>query len=151
METQLQQSEYIDASTTSSESMTALEVNSQPQENLPMLPPATSNSQLSEFKVKTSLFFERLPENIETFFNRYQQPIIVIGAFLAAVVALRVVLAVLYAINSLPLVSPLLEMVGIGYTTWFIFRYLLKAETRQELGRDFGYFKKEILGEANNG
>ncbi len=60
--------------------------------------------------------------------------------------AVRVILAVLDAINDIPLAQPVLELVGISYTTWFIFRYLLKDSTRQELVAEIDSVRKQILG-----
>ncbi|MEH1819667.1 MAG: CAAD domain-containing protein [Nostoc sp.] len=62
------------------------------------------------------------------------------------VTALRIFLAVLKAINDIPLVSPFLELIGLGYTIWFAFRYLLKDSTRQELAVEIRLLKKHILG-----
>ena len=36
--------------------------------------------------------------------------------------------------------------VGMGYTAWFIYRYLWKASNRQELSRDFNSLKEQVLG-----
>jgi hypothetical protein len=55
-------------------------------------------------------------------------------------------LAVLDAINDIPLLSPVFELVGIGYTAWFVYRYLLKVETRKELGEEFKSLKGQVVG-----
>ncbi|KAG0455043.1 hypothetical protein HPP92_024335 [Vanilla planifolia] len=40
----------------------------------------------------------------------------------------------------------LLELVGLGYTGWFVYRYLLFKSSRKELAEDFEALKKKIAG-----
>ncbi|XP_066319596.1 protein CURVATURE THYLAKOID 1D, chloroplastic-like isoform X2 [Miscanthus floridulus] len=51
----------------------------------------------------------------------------------AAFVALWVLSSVVAAIDSVPLLPKLLELVGTGYSIWFITRYLLFKESRDDL------------------
>lgn len=80
------------------------------------------------------------------FFNTYRQPLTTIGVVVAGLVSLKVALAVVSALNEVPLLAPAFEGIGIGYTGWFIYRYLLKASNRSELSKDFEAFKQEIMG-----
>lgn len=68
----------------------------------------------------------------------------------ALVVTLRVLLALLNAVNDIPLVAPFLEIVGIVYTIWVTFRYLLKASTRQELAAELNSLKRQIVGRQDS-
>ena len=43
-----------------------------------------------------------------------------------------------------PLVPKLLELVGLGYTAWFVYRYLLFKSSREELLADIEELKKKI-------
>lgn len=143
MDANLQQSEYVNPA--SPEGMVAIE-GSNPQ-NLPMLAPASEpENQLQEFGRQVSEFLAKLPENTGRFFSEYKKPIINVGLFLAAIVALKVVFAVIDALNDIPLLSPTFELVGIIYSTWFTFRYLLKASTRQELGAEIQSLNKQLFG-----
>jgi hypothetical protein len=143
MDANLQQSEY--ATPNSPKEMVAI-AGSNPQ-NLPMLPPASEpENQMQEFGEQVSDFLAKLPENIGRFFSEYKKPIINIGLFIAAIVAVKIVLAILDAINSIPLLSPTFELVGISYSTWFTFRYLLKDSTRQELSANIQSLKKQTFG-----
>ena len=136
MNANLQQSEY--ANPPSPQGLVAIE-GSNPQ-NLPMLPP------VSEFGQQVSEFLAKLPENFGRFFNEYRKPIINVGLFIAAIVTVKIVLAILDAINDIPLLSPTFELVGISYSTWFTFRYLLKDSTRQELSDNIQSLKKQTFG-----
>ena len=52
-------------------------------------------------------------------------------------------------INEIPLIKPTFETVGLGYSAWFIYRYLLKADNRKEISADFNTLKEEILGKKS--
>ena len=144
METEQQQRESINAPL--SQGVLALEGTD--TTNLPKLPPAPEpESQLQQISRKISQFLEQLPEYLSSFFDNYKQPLITVALILAAIVTAKVVLAVLNAINDIPLLSPLFELVGISYISWFIFRYLLKASTRQELADEIQFLKNQFLGE----
>ncbi|MBA0732696.1 hypothetical protein Gogos_016769, partial [Gossypium gossypioides] len=48
------------------------------------------------------------------------------------------------AINSVPLLPKIMELVGLGYTGWFVYRYLLFKSSRKELATDIESLKKKI-------
>jgi hypothetical protein len=143
METELQQQQYVDA--TSQNSIEALKASE--SRNLPMLPPASQNEeQWQKTGRQISIFLAKLPEYIGNFYQEYKLPIISFALLVITVTALRIFLAVLNAINDIPLVSPILELIGLGYTIWFTFRYLLKDSTRQQLVAEIRLLQKQILG-----
>ncbi|KAL9396985.1 hypothetical protein Peur_011238 [Populus x canadensis] len=53
---------------------------------------------------------------------------------------------VIGAINSVPLLPKIMELVGLGYTGWFVYRYLLFKSSRKELASDIEVLKKKIAG-----
>jgi hypothetical protein len=89
---------------------------------------------------QTSLFFAHLGETLGRFWREYKQAIINFLLIGAAVVTLRVVLAIISALNGIPLLAPTFQLVGIGYSIWFVKRYLLQPSTRQELGQQVQQF-----------
>jgi hypothetical protein len=144
METQQQQLESINIS--SSQANLALEGTHNP--NLPKLPPATEiESEWQRINRQVSEFFERLPIYLSRFFQDYKQALITVGLILAAIVTVKIALAALDAIHDIPLLSPIFELIGISYATWFVYRYLIKASTRQELSAEIRLLKNEFLGE----
>lgn len=144
METEQQQRQSINASL--SQDMLALEGTD--TTNLPKLPPARElESQWQAVSRQISQFLEQLPEYLSSFFKDYKQPLTTVALILAAIVTAKIVLAVLNAINDIPLLLPTFELIGIGYATWFIFRYLLKASTRQELAKEIQLLKNQVVGE----
>jgi len=63
-----------------------------------------------------------------------------------AIVAVWLSSIVVGAINSVPLLPKIMELVGLGYTGWFVYRYLLFKESRKELATDIEVLKKKISG-----
>lgn len=87
-----------------------------------------------------------LPGYVKEFYASNKSAVTVIGIVLGSIVGLKLTLAILSAINDIPLLAPTFEMIGIGYTTWFVYRYLLNASAREELGNEFDNFKSGIFG-----
>ncbi|GIL69022.1 hypothetical protein Vretimale_17392 [Volvox reticuliferus] len=63
-----------------------------------------------------------------------------------AVVALWLSSTVVNAINAVPLLPKLMELIGLGYSAWFTYRYLLFKSSREELLKDIGELSKKISG-----
>lgn len=63
----------------------------------------------------------------------------------AAIIALWATSSVVDAIEKLPLFSGLFELVGIGYTGYFVYRYLLFKPDREELKEIVDDFVKKIF------
>lgn len=105
-----------------------------------------SNEQWREIGEKVSDFLADLPAYLSDFFGEYKRPIVTISLIIAALIAVKLLLAILSAINDLPLFSSLFELIGMGYSAWFVYRYLLKASTREQLGTEFSALKEQVLG-----
>lgn len=87
-----------------------------------------------------------LPDFIGKFFAEYQQQLLVVGVIVGSLIAVKLTLALVDAVNEIPLLSPFFELVGLTYSVWFVYRYLLKASTRDELVNEVNSFKSQILG-----
>lgn len=130
---------------TQSPEATMQEINSQTG-TITKIQPTQSQDQWVEYGEKVSSFLATLPEYVGTIFNKYKQPLVVFGLIVASIVTLRVVLAILDALNDIPLVAPTFELIGIGYSAWFVYRYLLKASSRQELTSEITTLKSQVVG-----
>lgn len=62
-------------------------------------------------------------------------------------IALWVSSSIVGSINSLPLVPKLMELIGLGYSGWFVYRYMLYKDSREELGEEIESLKAKISGE----
>lgn len=107
---------------------------------------SSSDQAWQEWVQPVSKFLSDLPDYVGSFFQSYQQPLITLALILSGVITVKVTLAVLDALNDIPLLAPVFELVGIGYTAWFVYRYLLKVETRKELGAEFEALKGQVVG-----
>jgi hypothetical protein len=108
-----------------------------------------ANDQIKQVGEKISVFLADLPDYLTEFFGKYKRPIVTIGLIFTAIIAVKLLLAILDAINDIPLLSPLFELVGMSYTAWFVYRYLWKAENRRELSTDLNSMKEQVLGKIN--
>lgn len=102
--------------------------------------------QIKQAWEKVSSLLGDLPDYVSQFFKQYRRPIVTIGLIVAAIIAVKIVLALLDAINDLPLLAPTFELIGLFYTGWFLYRYLLKASNRQELLDDIAAIRDQVLG-----
>ncbi|BAQ66855.1 CAAD domain-containing protein [Geminocystis sp. NIES-3709] len=113
--------------------------------------PASGDSDWQEWINVIIDYLAKLPDELGNFFSDYKQPLTTFGLIITASITVYVTLSVLDAIDNIPLLSSILELVGLGYTAWFVTRYLLKASTRQELFGEFDSLKKQILGGKTQG
>jgi valyl-tRNA synthetase len=80
--------------------------------------------------------------------GKYQKPAMTLAVFLGGLVLLRIISAVLGVIDHLFLIASVLKLIGAGYTTWFIYRYLLKSGDRQELIEKISQMKAQVTHQA---
>lgn len=93
-----------------------------------------------------SRFAEVLNLDPVSLVKQYKKPLVTLGLLLGLFIFLRITLGVLGAIADLLLLSPILKLIGFGYSTWFIYRYLLWASARRELAEKVANFKEQISG-----
>ncbi|MBD2464115.1 valine--tRNA ligase [Oscillatoria sp. FACHB-1407] len=67
------------------------------------------------------------------------------GAFLL----FKLTLDVLNTVRNLAIIAPMLELIGFGYTVWFVYRYLLRSRDRQELAANLNSLKTQIVGKLD--
>lgn len=111
---------------------------------------ATSNQLDNQFQQVTQQIldiFEKLPDYLGGFFNQYSKPLTTLGLIVVILISLRVLFALLDVFNSIPLLGPTFELVGIGYTIWFVSRYLLTSTSRQELYELIKSLKEQVAGQ----
>lgn len=106
----------------------------------------TPTGQFQDIKDQVMTILSELPAYVSNFFADYQKPLITVGLILAGGISIKVLLGVLGALNDVPLVAPVFELIGMGYTGWFVYRYLLKASNRQELLTEVDAFKEQVVG-----
>lgn len=114
-----------------------------------LLPPQEtnqSNEQVQQFVERFKAVLSSLPEYVSDFFSEYKRPLITLGLIFGGVITVKLTFALLNAVDDIPLLAPTFELIGFGYSAWFVYRYLLKASTRQELSKEIGELKDQIVG-----
>lgn len=117
-----------------------------PEENVTTQSTPEPTEQAKEILTKVASVLGDAPEYVVETFNEYKRPITVIGLVFGALIAIKMMFAILAAINDIPVLAPTMELIGLIYTGWFIYRYLLKANNRSELLSSLGDVKDQITG-----
>jgi CAAD domains of cyanobacterial aminoacyl-tRNA synthetase len=102
--------------------------------------------QMKAYAAKAVDVLSNLPDYLGSFFADYRQPIVTAGLFFGAFVGVKLTFALLAALNEIPLVEPGLELIGLTYTAWFVYRYIIKADNRQELSSKYNGVKDQVFG-----
>ena len=130
-----------------SESSAAVEAAEEAPKSTSMLSSGEATQQkVQQIWEKVSGLLGDLPDYVTDFFKSYRRPIITVALIIAAIVSVKLVLAILGAVNDVPLLSPTFELIGLTYSGWFVYRYLLRAASRKELIEDFNALKDQVLG-----
>lgn len=109
-------------------------------------PTESSNVEWKQYGERVAAFLQTLPAYVTRFFGENKGPLGTVALIVGALVTVKLTLALLDAINDIPLIAPTLELIGIGYTAWFVYRYLLTAANRQELSNQVTSLKNQFLG-----
>ncbi len=75
-------------------------------------------------------------------------PILLFGT--AALASLWFASAIAGSIDSIPIFPKLMEVVGLGYSLWFSFRYLIFKKNRDELATKIEDLKQQVLGSEDD-
>lgn len=108
--------------------------------------PSPADKPVQEWVAVGRDFLARMYDYIGEFISDNEKVLVNLLLVFLAVIAVRVTLAVLAAINDFPLLSPLFELIGLGYTGWFVYRYLWKESNRQELKSELNALKAQVMG-----
>ena len=103
-------------------------------------PPASENRVSSDiWKQVTQLW--------EEYFGEGKKDNLTLAIIVSAAIPLLIATsALLDFLNKLPLLPSVFELVGFGYSAWFVYRYLLLANTRKELIEAIAAWKNKVLG-----
>jgi len=103
-------------------------------------PPASENRVSSDiWKQVTQLW--------EEYFGEGKKDNLTLAIIVSAAIPLLIATsALLDFLNKLPLLPSVFELVGFGYSAWFVYRYLLLANTRKELIDAIAAWKNKVLG-----
>lgn len=80
------------------------------------------------------------------FFKNNRQLLTTLGWIFLAFLAARLLFAAVDAIDDIPLVTPILKLIGLVYVVRFVGRYLLRQNDRQQFMRTLNRLKAEMVG-----
>ena len=104
---------------------------------------------LESTQTELTAMFENAKSTATEFFNNNRPLLITLGWVLLAIFGIKVVFATLGIIDDIPLVTPLIKIVGLVSVVRFAWRYLIREHDRQELIEILDRKKVEVLGEHN--
>lgn len=104
------------------------------------------NSQWQQTFKRVVDILDQLPTYLGSFIDNNKQAILSVVFILSALITVKILVAVLDAVNGVPLLAPIFEIIGIFYAIWFTIRYLIKSENRKELSLKVSTFKQQLLG-----
>lgn len=104
---------------------------------------------LQWMKEYSAELFAPLRDATTILFKQNRGLLVILGWALLVLVGLKILFALLDAINDIPLIPSIVELVGMAYTAWFVYRYLMKANTRQELLQQIDRIKQDIIGDTS--
>ncbi|MEM7590039.1 MAG: CAAD domain-containing protein [Cyanobacteria bacterium P01_A01_bin.83] len=105
----------------------------------------TDNAVQEYLSIGTS-FLTQIFDILKGFIDANQKLLVNLLLIFLGIIAVKVTLAIISAINDIPLLAPTFELVGLGYTGWFVYRYLLTNSSRQELAQEFEALKNQVMG-----
>jgi hypothetical protein len=105
-----------------------------------------ADNQVQEWIEIGTDFLSKIYDYIGEFISDNQKLLVNLLLAFSAIIAVKLILAILSAINDIPLLSPMFELVGLGYTGWFVYRYMLTKSSRQELVQEFEALKSQVVG-----
>ena len=100
-------------------------------------------------QTRTTGFFEEATSTIAIFFKNNQQLLTILGVAFIAILGFKLMFAGLNAIDDIPLVTPLLKLIGLVSVVRFVWRYLIREQDRHELVENLNRTKAQVFGGQN--
>ena len=106
----------------------------------------SATDQLQQYWYNFLKILSQLPDYWTQISGEYNKPITILLLIVVGLVSIKVTLAAIDAINDIPLLAPLFELIGIGYSAWFVWRYLWRDSTRRELMGEIRGLTEQVVG-----
>jgi hypothetical protein len=112
----------------------------------PIMEPAAAGQSI---QTELTAFVENATATTTELFNNNRQLFITFGWILLAIFGAKLVFATLGIIDDIPLVTPVIKLVGLVTVVRFSWRYLIREHDRQELMEILDRTKVEVLGDRS--
>ncbi|PIN13686.1 hypothetical protein CDL12_13683 [Handroanthus impetiginosus] len=86
-------------------------------------------------------------KSVQNVWDKSEDRVALIGLGFAGVVAIWASINIVTAIDRIPILPSILELIGILFSSWFTYRYLLFKPDREELSRTISKSISDILGQ----
>merc|ERR1712093_561667 len=106
-----------------------------------------SSGMVRSNKSESSIEISRVLKDLSDRWDKVEDKTSVVLYGSGAIVLLWLASTIVGSVSNIPLLPKLMELVGLSYTAWFTYRYLLMKTTRQELVEDIEELKKKISGD----
>lgn len=107
-------------------------------------PSSAQSSPVDDFEPSYSIDTDDLMDRAKNFFTDVSdRPLYyskIFGYGVGGIVLITILRAIVSAIDSLPVLPATLELIGLGYSAWFVWRYVLFRESRMELVEEIDDF-----------
>jgi CAAD domains of cyanobacterial aminoacyl-tRNA synthetase len=110
----------------------------------PIIEPAEAGQSI---QTELTTFVENATTTITELFNNNRQLFITLGWIVLAIFSVKIVFATLGIIDDIPLVTPIIKLVGLVTIVRFAWRYLIREQNRKELIEIIDRTKVEVLGD----
>ena len=124
-----------------------------PEETNPVVSPSESTSSVTAPTTEvatphlTNDFWKQVTQLWEQYFGEGKKSNLTLAISIVASIPLLIATSTfLELLNKLPLLPSIFELVGFGYSVWFVYRYLLLANTRKELIDGISTWKHKVFG-----
>jgi hypothetical protein len=94
--------------------------------------------------------FEQAKSTATGFFNNNRPLFTTLGWITLAIIGAKIVFATLGIIDDIPLVTPIIKLVGLVSVVRFAWRYLIREHDRKELLEILDRTKVEVLGDRSS-
>ncbi|KAL5576462.1 hypothetical protein UlMin_018161 [Ulmus minor] len=88
-----------------------------------------------------------ITESVQNVWDKAEDRPALIGLGFAAIVALWASANLVSSIDRLPVIPSILEIIGVLFSSWFVYRYLLFKPDREELFKIINKTLSDILGQ----
>jgi hypothetical protein len=112
----------------------------------PMIEPVEAGQSI---QAEMMASFENIKSTTTKFFNSNRQLFTTLGWIALAIIGAKIVFATLGIIDDIPLVTPIIKLVGLVTVVRFAWRYLIREHDRQELIEIIDRTKVEVLGDQS--
>ncbi|XP_012073377.1 protein CURVATURE THYLAKOID 1C, chloroplastic [Jatropha curcas] len=86
-------------------------------------------------------------KSVQNVWDKPEDRVALIGLGFAAIVGLWASANLVSAVDKLPVIPSALELIGILYSSWFVYRYLLFKPDREELVQIINKTISDVLGQ----